>query len=188
MWRSSSLRRITWCSNIIQLLSWVNIIPWQQRVGFYQGLQTALLTELFSLVILFLSGELSWIEPLSVSLVSDEVQRFWKWSNILLLDSVFTSSLDRKWTTSWTHLEWPWLAAVKPVTEFPRQESCSCLKKSTVISRMSAFSILESGSCLRNSGPSRDLSCSMLLLIRSLRSFSTSGFLIWRKTKAYLIH
>lgn len=46
---------------------------------------------------------------------------------------------------------------------------------------MSAFSCLESGCCLRNSGPSRDFSCSMLVLMRSLRSFSTIGFLSWRK-------
>ena len=58
---------------------------------------------------------------------------------------------------------------------------CSCVRTQTVISRMSAFSSLESGCCLRNSGLRRDLSCSMLLLIRSLRNFSTRGFLSCRK-------
>ncbi|KAF3856698.1 hypothetical protein F7725_017421 [Dissostichus mawsoni] len=52
---------------------------------------------------------------------------------------------------------------------------------------MSAFSSLESGCCLRNSGPRRDLICSMLLLIRSLRNFSTRGFLSCRKKKKSLI-
>ncbi len=62
-------------------------------------------------------------------------------------------------------------------------ERCWSLKKSSVISRISAFSCLESGCCFRNSWPRRDLSFSMLLLIRSLRIFSTVGFLNWGNTK-----
>uniref|UniRef100_A0A8D3B5Y3 BHLH domain-containing protein n=1 Tax=Scophthalmus maximus TaxID=52904 RepID=A0A8D3B5Y3_SCOMX len=61
---------------------------------------------------------------------------------------------------------------------------CSRVRKQTVISRTSAFSSLESGCCWTNSGARRHLSCSMLLLIRSLRNFSTRGFLtLWLRVR-----
>ncbi len=90
------------------------------------------------------------------------------------------SALDTE-TWSWpscTHLERPSRAAVELQAE-GFWERCWSLKKSSVISRISAFSCLESGCCFRNSWPRRDLSFSMLLLIRSLRIFSTVGFLSW---------
>ena len=134
----SSFRRIMWSSNVKGWQYWVNIVHWQQldvtnmvsvvcmylqSVGFYQGLQRMLLTEVFSLVMLGWRGELSWREPASVSLVSEDDWWFWKSSSSLLLDCVFTASLDRKWTISWTHLEWPWLAADEQETESPWQYS-----------------------------------------------------------------
>lgn len=50
-------------------------------------------------------------------------------------------------------------------------------RKPTVISRTSAFSSLLSGSRLWKSASRSTLSCSMQLLMRSLRIFSTAGFL-----------
>lgn len=53
---------------------------------------------------------------------------------------------------------------------------------------MSAFSIFMFGSPFWNSSPSKDLSCPMLLFIRSRRFFSTIGFINWGSTGNMSLH
>ncbi len=142
----------------------------------YQGLQSA---RACSLLLLCAAGELIWGGTRVLFSVSGCVCR--KCFSSLLWDSVCTGHGDRKLTACCTHLERPSRAAVELQAE-GFWERCWSLKKSSVISRISAFSCLESGCCFRNSWPRRDLSFSMLLLIRSLRIFSTVGFLSWGNT------
>lgn len=130
------------------------------RAFFYHGIQRVLLlfTRVLTLVMLVWMAELraeKWVSLISNSrfLLVELVQHSFL---ILRLQLVFRQEVHHLLNTSGEALiskEW--------VLCF-----CSCLKKQTVKSRMSAFSILDSGCFLRNSRPRRDWSCFMLLLIR----------------------
>ena len=149
-------------------------------VVFYHGLQGALLAGLLSFLILSWSNILSWGRADSCTSSSDKGFRVWKWFSTVLWDCVWTSFLDRKWTTCRAHMENPWWSASR---EGRLLGWSFRLRRQTVISRMSAFSILDSGCWLRSCGPRRALSSSMQLLMRSLRIFSTAGFLCCKDEK-----
>lgn len=154
----------------LRLASWLVSAQWYGGCsGLYQGLQMWLRAGVCCLALLFACVSVVWGLSTRVCWSAGVCMCRKSFISLVWL-CVCTGHWDRKLTASCTHLERPSPAALL---------FWERLKKSSVISRISAFSCLESGCCLTNSWARRVLSFSMLLLIRSRRIFSTMGFLSW---------